>query len=216
MQEYLQQAIVQGDKLQKLCQRADRLCEQEREANDRVLYFLQGSIVFQQGQNTVQNIVFNVPRTDDLEATRFALYPYVRQVSLTPDGANIGPSERTFRPTFWTKQNGLAISECGVDALVELTVAFANGKTRTYQNAAWPASQVFSLFTSNVSPGTSPSFNRTEATGGLVFDAPLYLDRGSTVTARITPLFSAINTTETALPFEYQIVGVLEGYKRKR
>jgi hypothetical protein len=101
--------------------------------------------------------------------------------------------------------------------LVELIVAFPDGRTRSYQNAAWPASQAFSLFTSATGVGATPFvFDRTEATGGLVFDAPLYLDRGSTVTARITPLFSAINTTETALPFEYQIVGVLEGYKRKR
>jgi hypothetical protein len=215
VQEYLQKAIVQGDKLQKLCQRGDSLREREREASDRILHFLTGNIVFQQKQNTVQNIVFNVPRTDDVEATRFALYPYVRRVSLSPDAPGIGPSDRTFRPTIWTKQNFTALNRSGVDALVELTVSFPNGKTRSYQNAAWPASQAFSLFTSGASLSGSP-FNRTEATGGLVFDAPLYLERGSTVTARITPLYSAVSPGEQALPLEYKIVGVLEGYKRKR
>ncbi|NBT35342.1 MAG: hypothetical protein EBT03_07360 [Betaproteobacteria bacterium] len=216
MQEYLQKAIVQGDRLQKLCQRGDSLREREREASDRILHFLTGSIVFQQNQNTVQNIVFNVPRTDDVEATRFALYPYVRRISLSPDAVGIGPSERTFRPTVWTKQNNRALTMAGVDALIEMIVSFPNGKTRSYQNAAWPASQAFSLLTSGAGLSGQGLFDRTEATGGLVFDAPLYLERGSTVTARITPLYSTVNSDEQALPLEYKIVGVLEGYKRKR
>lgn len=216
--DLIMQVLAQGKKLDDLASRATAAQAKLREASDRVFYSLQDSFSLQQGQNVVQNLVFNVPASDDFEAVRFSLYPFVRRVSIDtlPAGTT---NDLTYRATVWTFQNvTVNLVRYAVDALIELIVALPNGKTQRYQNAAFLASQTFSAYTSPLAASNVESIDRSESPSALVFDPCWRLPKGSTVTARVTPLFSGERNTAFADGFvnEYQIRGVLEGYKRAR
>lgn len=216
--DLIMQVLAQGKKLDDLASRANVAQAKLREASDRVFYSLQDAFVFQQGQNVVQNLVFNVPASDDFEAVRFSMYPFVRRVSIDtlPAGTT---NDLTYRATLWTFQNvTVNLARYAVDALIELNVAMPDGKTRRYQNAAFLASQTFSAYTSPLTGANVESPDRSESPSALVFDPCWHLPKGSTVTARVTPLFSGERDTAFADGFvnEYQIRGVLEGYKRAR
>jgi len=219
------QVLAQGKKLDEMASRSNAAQAKLREASDRVFYSLQDSFTFQQGQNNVQNLVFNVPASDDFEAVRLSLYPFVRRISVgtLPSGTT---DDLTFRPTVWSFQSVdvTELSFYAVDALLEL-VASADGKTRTYQNAAFTAYQTFSAYTSPILGGGAfppglQAYDRSESPSGLVFDPCWRLPKGSTVTMRVTPLFSgerpAALTAVDGLVNQYQLRGVLEGYKRVR
>ena len=218
--DLIMQVLTQGKKLDELSSRAHAAQAKLREASDRVFYSLQDAFAFQQGQNVVQNLVFNVPASDDFEVVRFSMYPFVRRVSVDtlPAGTT---NDLTYRATVWTFQNVTAnLARYAVDALIELTVAMPDGKTRRYQNAAFLASQTFSAYTSPLAASNVESIDRSESPSALVFDPCWHLPKGSTVMARVTPLFSgeraAALTAADGLVNEYQIRGVLEGYKRAR
>jgi hypothetical protein len=216
--DLIMQVLAQGKKLDDLTSRATAAQAKLREASDRVFYSLQDSFSLQQGQNVVQNLVFNVPASDDFEAVRFSLYPFVRRVSIDtlPAGTT---NDLTYRATVWTFQNvTVNLVRYAVDALIELIVALPDGKTQRYQNAAFLASQTFSAYTSPLAASNVESIDRSESPSALVFDPCWRLPKGSTVTARVTPLFSGERDTAFADGFvnEYQIRGVLEGYKRAR
>jgi hypothetical protein len=230
VRRYLEKAFLQGEQLNDLVLGVQKQRARGREDKDRILHFLQDSFRFFEGENTVQNLVFNLPFADNFEAVRLYLWPSTRLAARDPKAQAIGvpalPTENTFRPTFWTAQARLTTEFSSIDALVEMSVSFPNGKTRSYQNSAWPASQTFSF--SGLSDNSSSVFNRTNAAGALVFDPCLLLERGSAVTLRITPLFAAaylalVQQETGAEPGpdadrfvrEYQITGVLEGYKRQ-
>lgn len=219
MKELIQQVLAQGKKLDALLTRAHEAQVQRKEANDRVFYSVQDAFTFQQGQNVVQNLVFNIPQSDDFEAARLSFYPFVRRVAR--DSATTS-SDLVFRPTLWTFQfTSPVVAHYAVDALVEVTSATSDGKTRAYQNAAFFVAQTFSGYTSPIDATTSylQVFDRSESPSALVFDPCWYLPKGSTVTARVTPLFSGERASEFGeldLINEYQIRGVLEGYKRTR
>lgn len=216
--DLIMQVLAQGKKLDELASRAHAAQAKLREASDRVFYSLQDAFAFQQGQNVVQNLVFNVPASDDFEAVRFSMYPFVRRVSVDtlPAGTT---NDLTYRATVWTFQNVTSdLARYAVDALIELTAAMPDGKTRRYQNAAFLASQTFSAYTSPLEGSNIESADRSESPSALVFDPCWRLPKGSTVTARVTPLFSGERSPSFAdgLINEYQIRGVLEGYKRAR
>ncbi len=217
--DLLMQALAQGKKLDDLASRAHSAQAKLRQDADRVFYSLQDSFVFQQGQNVVQNLVFNVPASDDFEAVRFSLYPFVRRVSVNtlPAGTT---NDLTYRATIWTFQMvSFALARYAVDALVEMTSATPDGKTRRYQNAAFLAAQTFSAYTSPVGASNVRAYGRSESPSALVFDPCWHLPKGTTVTVRVTPLFSGERATSIwgdDLINEYQIRGVLEGYKRTR
>jgi hypothetical protein len=216
--DLIMQVLAQGKKIDELASRAHAAQAKLREASDRVFYSLQDSFSFQQGQNVVQNLVFNVPTSDDFEAVRFSMYPFVRRVSV--DTLPVGTTnDLTYRATVWTFQNvTVNLARYAVDALIELTTAMPDGKTRRYQNAAFLASQTFSAYTSPLAASNVEAFDRSESPSALVFDPCWRLPKGSTVTARVTPLFSGERSSAFADGFvnEYQIRGVLEGYKRAR
>lgn len=216
--DLIMQVLEQGKKLDELASRAHAAQAKLREASDRVFYSLQDAFAFQQGQNVVQNLVFNVPASDDFEVVRFSMYPFVRRVSVDtlPAGTT---NDLTYRATVWTFQNvSVGLARYAVDALIELTAAMPDGKTRRYQNAAFLASQTFSAYTSPLNASNVESIDRSESPSALVFDPCWRLPKGSTVTARVTPLFSGERSSAFADGFvnEYQIRGVLEGYKRAR
>lgn len=221
MRELIEQVFEQGKKIESLASRANSAQAKLRESSDRVFFSLQDSFTFQQGQNTVQNLVFNVPASDDFEAVRLSFYPFVRRITLTTGG--FATSDLTFRPTVWTVQNVTsALRWYAVDALVELTTALSDGKTRRYQNAAFLIAQTFSAYTSPIGNSIATSlqtYDRSESPSALVFDPVWHLPKGSTITARVTPLFSGERDTvgyADDLVNQYQIRGVLEGYKRAR
>lgn len=212
--QYLKKALYQGEEIHNLLSTVHRRRGEKRKDKDRILHFLQDSFVFRQGQNVVNALVFNVPFSDNFEAVRLCLWPSVR---LVPVDESLYPEEKVFRPTFWGSQSALALVYSGIDALVEMVVAFPDGKTRAYQNSAWAASQVFSVY--GADDNSTRIFNRSEAVGALTFDPILHLEKGSSVTLRVTPLFSATCTAtanETELVREYKVTGVLEGYKRQK
>ena len=226
MNDLVNQVLAQGKKLGELATRVHTVQAQLREASDRVFYSLQDSFTFQQGQNVVQNLVFNVPTSEDFEAVRMSAYPFIRRISI----ANPLLSEVAFRPTVWTFQNvSESLIRYSVDALFEVTTAYSDGTTRRYQNAAFLASQLFSAYTSPIAqeneailaipPVSLQSYDRSESPSALVFDPCWRLPKGSTVMARVSPLFSGERDTAgyaDGLINEYQIRGVLEGYKRTR
>ncbi len=220
--DMLKDALLQGQKLAGLLDAVASRVEARRDAKDRVLHWLQDSFTFQQGQNTVQNLVFNVPKGFDFEAARLNVYLEIRLT--TTDPSTEGPSDVVFRPTTWF--NPIAEDSTGnlgphisADALLELTYASPDGKNRRYQNAAFWAAQTFSDYMNVNSQGFRDNvYNRNESPSGLVF-APFYpLERGSTLTMRVTPTYSGIDqggdVSGDEGNFEYRVRGVLEGYKR--
>lgn len=212
--DLLKTALEQGQRLDSLLDRVGTIFEARRTSRDRVLHWLQDSFVFQQAQNTVQNLVFNVPKGFDFEAARLNLYLEIRRVVTDP--LLLSDSDNVFRPTTWftsvaTSVNPISL-RTSADALVEITYAAADGKTRRYQNAAFYVSQTFSDYT-NVNGSSAINYNRSESPAGMVFDPFYLLARGSTLTCRVTPTYSG-ESSESQVVHEYRIRGVLEGYKR--
>lgn len=218
--DVFQQAIAQGKALDELIEKANGAQAVLREAKDRVFYSIQDAFSFQQGQNVAQNLVFNVPQSEDFEAVRLSLYPFVRRVSVETLPAAT-TNDLVFRPTTWVFQYpSQSVARYGVDALVELTSALSGGSTRAYQNAAFFVAQTFSGFTSPIAAegfGVQ-TFDSFQSPSALVFEPFWHLPKGSTVTARVTPSFSGERSADfnDGLVNEYQIRGVLEGFKRTR
>ena len=215
MQQYIKEALAQGQQISELLDRVGSQLEARRTSRDRVLHWMQQSYTFQQGQNTVGNLVFNVPKGFDFEAARFVIYPEIRLVSInqTADGAN----DVAFRPTVWFEPYSRDYLSA-VDALLELTYAMADGKTRQYQNVGFFAAQAYSQLvnitnTSGSDGDGHANYASNAAPAGLVFDPFYKLERGSTLTCRVTPLYSGPKPSGNR-SYEYRIRAVLEGYKR--
>lgn len=212
--DMLKSALEQGQRLESLLDRVGTVFAARRASKDRVLHWLQDAFVFQQDQNTVQNLVFNVPKGYDFEAARLNVYLELRRVVTDP--TRIGESDLVFRPTTWYTSYATSAAPWGprmsADALVELTYAAPDGKTRRYQNAAFYVAQTFSDYT-NINVGDRNDYNRSESPAGMVFDPFYLLARGSTLTCRVTPTYSGTSPDEQVV-HEYRVRGVLEGYKR--
>lgn len=220
--DIIKDALAQGARLASLYNKALSIgAAAKKTSRDQIAYQLQDSFTFVQGQNNTQNLTFNIPRSEDYEAVRFNLYPFIRIASIDP--ATQGVTERTFRPTIWAQQltgpltAGLLRTafRCSIDALVELTYAGPDGKTRKYQNQGFYASQTFSALSSDVSDSINGAFNRFESPSAMIFRPGWKMERGSTLLAQVTPLYSGPRdpTVDDRL-HEYQIRGVLEGFKR--
>lgn len=207
MNQYLKEALNQGHKLSDLLDRTSALCEARRTSKDRVLHWLQDSVVFQQAQNTVQNLVFNVPQGFDFEAARFSCYLEVADV------LSVVPSfDEPFRPAIWANcAIELYTNYPTADAVIEFVYSTAEGVTRRYQNSAFWVAQTFSNYTNINSTFQYDEHSRSESPAGMVFDPFYRLAKGSTMTCRITPTFSLESTDPQ---YQYRIRGVLEGYKR--
>ena len=170
-------------------------------------YALASEVVFGQSQLVPIPMLFNVPKSNDFRVRRLTLLPFVRLVS--PDPVTQGPSERTFRPTFWVwTQSGTQVPSQAVDVALELLLG-----DKPLQNAPYAS---FKTFSGNVlQTGTFP-FANYAVPSGQVFDPPFTLRAGEALTARITPLFAGpantVLVTDGRLN-EYKIVGVLEGEK---
>lgn len=214
--QMLDQILRQGESLDRLTMKALAVTSNARRFGDRVLHFLTASADFIEGSNPVLNLVFNVPADSDYEAVRFCLYPQIRKVSY--DTATQGVSDRTFRATMWSWASTLQFDIVS-DAVLELFSSSEQGSSHSYQNAAFSVAQVFSgPALPNLVAGVPPmdGYPGVPSPGGLVFDEAWKLNKGSTLTARVTPLYSGINVrsgVSDARQFEYRYVGVVEGRK---
>lgn len=230
----LQDIISQGEKIDALLVGVERMLLERREAFDRIAHTLQASYTFFENQNTVQELVLNVPDGNDFEGTRFMLYPEVRAFST--DDATQGVSDKVFRPTGWFQDfynivHGNGLFSAMVDAMVELAYVDKNGKSHPYQNAPWYAAQTFSGAANEMPRSSAASsqavlggaYNRTETPGGLTFNPFFLLEAGTTMSVKLTPIYSGQRPpSSSSVPgaddriYEYRLRAVLEGYKRVR
>ncbi len=192
----LPELLTQGNKIDDMLDEVDALLLKRREAFDRITHVLQSSFTFLEGQNTMQEMVLNVPEGNDFEATRFMLYADIRAV--VTDTATQGPDDKVFRPTGWVPDFlNDAVTETpelntAVDALVELDSVDRAGKSHPYQNAGWFASQAFggSVMRRPETDMLGGVYNRTETPGGLVWNPFFLLPAGTAMKVKVTPLFS--------------------------
>lgn len=169
----------------------------------------QGRIQFSQGSLLAQSLVFNLPQGNDFSAKRLSFVPYIRLIS--PKPATQGQSERTFRPTTFSFQPASEPFAQAVDFAVELFLGDI-----ALQSAPFCVSQTFSGILPTQSPYgvTSVPFAAFEAASAL--DFPLDMKAGEVLTARLTPMFTALADVALITDgriFEFQIVGCLEGAK---
>ncbi len=228
----LQDVIDQGKAIDDMLVDVEAMLLARRESFDRIAHSLQASYTFFQNQNTVQELMLNVPEGNDFEATRFMVYPEVRAFST--DDTTQGASDKVFRPTGWFQDFLNVIGDKGlysamVDAMVELAHVGKDGKSHPYQSAPWFAAQTFSG-AANMMPQATPNqsalggaYNRTETPGGLTFNPFFLLEAGTTMTVKLTPTFSGQRPpASSSIPgsddriYEYRLRVVLEGYKRVR
>lgn len=222
LQPHIKQALQICQRAERMIDTVDRSLVSFRDAHDRVPHCLQDSYTFNQGQNQSQVMMLNVPAAFAFEATRLVCYPEIRIISI--DEETVGPSELTFRSTIWSMEAIENLNE-SVDGLIELTYAEANAqkRKRPLQNSGFFVSQMQTLVAQpgNVeriaSEGTPQQLRAGQPRpGGLVFEPPLWMPRGSSLQVAFTPLFSGTGPapttdTETGRLYEYRIRVVLEG-----
>jgi len=172
---------------------------------DRVPFVIQGRAAFVVGATQTTEMVFNVPTDADFEGEYFNLFLEARVISL--DSAV--PSQKTFRPADWFHASSPFVVDGKAGCLFEIRDSI-NG---SYQNVAIAIPSAFS------SAVTAPIGNRNtglpQYPGALCFHEPYQLRRGSTLTCRVTPVqTSSIQGLETYETLEFEIRGLLHGYKR--
>lgn len=181
------------------------------DAGDWIDYAFNDRIVFSEGENTAQNIVFTVPERETMfVADRLSFFVGRRFVSTDP--ATDGPDELRFQPSAftWSPRAGGAASPLAnsVDAFVEISETYyKNGSpiNRSYQNMPMPT-ETFFCGGVNVGGFQYPT--------GLIFPCPFLLTGGSSMTLRIAPSFAANrNDPPTSEQNEYEIRAILEGRK---
>ncbi len=220
-------AVAQGDEVHALMEQVRVRKVKRVEARDRIRHDLQDALVFQQSQNTTQQLVFNVPVGHAFECVRLMLLPELRSVTI--DAAATGPDDLVFRPVAWIGAGTQVISTSALDAQIELGYIAPDGSERQYQNKPFFASQCFSSplnLNERVYDALVPALaNCCQYDGnsygrGLEFEPFLEVMPGTAVTMQVTPVFSG--TKQTAgygaddRLYEYRIRGVIEGYKRVR
>jgi hypothetical protein len=172
---------------------------------DRVPFVIQGRAAFVVGATQTTEMVFNVPTDADFEGEYFNLFLEARVISL--DSAT--PSQKTFRPADWFHASSPFVVDGKAGCLFEIRDSI-NG---SYQNVAIAIPSAFSAAV------TAPIGNRNaglpQYPGALCFHEPYQLRRGSTLTCRVTPVQTAsIQGLQTSETLEFEIRGLLHGYKR--
>lgn len=221
-------AVAQGDQIHALMNRVRSRMTKRVEARDRIRHDLQDALVFQQSQNTTQQLVFNVPQGHGFECVRLMLLPEVRSVTI--DAATTGPEDLVFRPVAWIGAGTQVIANSALDAQLEMGYIDPDGNERRYQNnKPFFASQCFSSplnlngrtydalvpALANCCQYDGNSYGR-----GLEFEPFLEVRPGTPLTMQVTPVFSGTKQTagygSDGRLYEYRIRGIVEGYKRVR
>lgn len=173
---------------------------------DRVPFVIQATATFIVGATQTSEMVFNVPTDADFEAEYMNLYLESRILSLDTSERD---SEKTYRPADWFYCSSPFVVEGKAGCLFDLRDSI-NG---AYQNVAIAIPSAFSGAVT--APIGDSNTGLPQYPGALAFHEPYQLKRGSTLTCRITPVQTAtITTLETYETIEFQVRGLLHGYKR--
>lgn len=210
----INKAISQGQQLQKLSERVDRVTL-GRKARAARPHFMKASYRVKQSDNTQQTLLFS-NAGEPFEAHRLVMYPQVRLFSI--DTSSTGETERVFRPAHWLSAG--ATSEqlrIAFDALVDIVF---NGRkfSRPYQNAPFAGAQLLSsqpLVQRDGSGGNFETpFSVYETPSGMAFDEPYTLLQGESLGVGVTPIYTGKRDSNVdARIYEYEIVAILEGFK---
>jgi hypothetical protein len=133
------------------------------------------------------------------------------------DTATQGESERVFRPTHWLSSSAtLRQLYCAFDAFAEI-VYNGRGGARPYQNAPFAAAQLLSgqPDQKNGATNTFFGFQSYQCPSGMSFDEPYVLDSGESLGVNITPTYTGLRDSSIdSRIYEYEVVAILEGFKR--
>jgi hypothetical protein len=198
----LEKIVKQTQAIDALLTRSFRL----HRDGDRVPFVIQASATFVVSATQMSEMVFNVPTDADFEAEYMNLYLESRILSLDLSERS---SEKTYRPADWFYCSSPFVVEGKAGCLFDIRDSI-NG---AYQNVAIAIPSAFS------GAVTAPigNFNTglPQYPGALAFHEPYQLKRGSTLTCRVTPVqTSTLPTLEDYETIEFQVRGLLHGYKR--
>lgn len=232
----LAQILAQADSAAKLVERAQRALANTRglRGGDRVWTPLTASAEFSQGSAPAKTLIFNVPADADFWAYRLMLYPYCKVI----DPINGTPDEIVYRSTSFAGESGSSgvgdpdDTYTDFDTLVDGSFAIIR-EGKEWQNIEAPFSAAYCCgydkwVAKNSTAAASavyPWGSASQTPGGLVFDIPEFIQRGGSLSVRLTPTLLGIRTieetiTRDAAPItiirqhQYKIVGVLEGEKK--
>jgi hypothetical protein len=222
----LPEIIAQTDKASRLLERAQRAVANVRglRSGDRVFTPLIVAAEFSQGTAPSANLIFNVPADADFWAYRLLFYPYCKVV----DPVNETPDEVAYRSTAFAGQSfspGVITDLVYSDYanLVDATFALIY-QGKELQNIDTPISAAYCCNVEKWLVGAIWA-GASQTAGGLVFDVPLFIPRGKSITCRVTPTYLGVRSIveeiegeiapeEITRQHKYKIVGVLEGEKR--
>lgn len=221
----------QQARIEKLHDRLERvLRNRDRIYGERVDYPFIGEVIFPQGDNTAQDILFQVPESCDFVGQRLAAYASFRNVS-TDTSAN-GPNDIAFRPCLWssamyTMNTNLQDIRALVDCFISMSETYRNAQgaqiTRALQNLPTPVQALYSSpvnYRAARDVGGNLYYNASfEFPSAFVFPHDYILKAGSALTVKVAPSFACLRVdpvepeADTTLQNEYKITVVLEGYK---
>jgi hypothetical protein len=198
----LEKLVKQTQTIDALLARSFRL----HRDGDRVPFVIQSSATFVVDATQTSEMVFNVPTDADFEAEYMNLYLESRIISLDTTQRQ---SEKTYRPADWFYASSPFVVAGKAGCLFDLRDSI-NG---AYQNVAIAIPSAFSAAVT--APIGNFNVGLPQYPGALAFHEPYQLKRGSTFTCRITPVQTAtLNDLEDYETIEFQVRGLLHGYKR--
>lgn len=189
----------------------------ETSAPDKVLYKIKESHTFFEGQQTVGELTFNIPRGHGFKARSLNFYAGVRIVDLqTPRTSDV-----TFRPVDLAQAITPTSFLPFLTTAVNFNFALRDSENGVRQNAPCNVRCSFSGRVPSVggnagtAVATVPEISQMPVCGWLgKLDLGEHYDLkpGSSLTARITPTFSLNNQVDTER-FQFRVLGVLSGYR---
>lgn len=194
---------------------------------DRDRYIFSGHADFVENEDRSRQMVFQVPTGTDFFAERLMFTAGVRLITTAP--ATDGPNEIVHRPALLpTAEN---VNSSGndnriIDFFFSLSETYVDDRGRSVnrdmQNMPVPVALAYSAAV-NFKSNDGTRYASFEYPSALVFDEPLYLRAGSSVTVTVAPSLAAprnatvfADQTLQTDQNEYRVTAYLEGYKEFR
>lgn len=194
---------------------------------DRDWYAFSGFADFVENEDRARQVVFQIPAGTDFFAERLMFTAGVRRI--TSNSATDGPDEIVHRPALLpTTEN---VNSGGndnriIDFFFSLSETYVNDQgrrvNRDMQNMPTPVALAYSAAV-NYKDNDGVRYANFEYPSALVFDEPLYLRAGSSVTVTMAPSLAAprnvsggFDQTLQSDQHEYRVTAYLEGYKEFR
>lgn len=187
---------------------------------DRVPYQIKSQAFFREGENSVSELAFSIPKDHAFDASKLNIYTEARLLNTTDSTDD----ELTFRPVDYSDRvvNTANAFAFNYQNSVELVYSLRDSMHGDLQD--FPCS-VLTAFSGRVSTSASDVGGVTGVSasgtlgqtpvagwiGALHFKSPYHIDPGASLTARVTPTFSFNNEATTQK--EFRITGVLHGYR---